>query len=128
MIIAEDTPYDVLLRKAVTSSDAVNELTKLKKVTETEYDKIKNFIATRDAQIIHKACEGIGANDELLITIMCQRTKSQLNHISRIYTTILQNASTKTLFEKIKSNTSGNYGRFLRTIILPRAEYYGTNS
>lgn len=87
-----------------------------------EYHKLLDFIAFRDASLVRKACNGLGTDDDLLISILCQRTKSQIQNISNYSDKLYSN----TLKEIINNECSGNYKKFLLFLCETRGEYlYG---
>ena len=47
--------------------------------------RLQRYILKRDAEIINIACEGLGTDDDLLIKVVCQRTKDQLQQVKQNY-------------------------------------------
>lgn len=86
-----------------------------------ELQKLLEFIAFRDAMIVYKACAGLGTDDDLLISLLCQRTKTQINEIDR-YSRTLHQISLK---ERIENECGGNYKKFLLFLCESRQEYFG---
>ena len=50
-----------------------------------ELEALLNYVAKRDAKLVHKATAGMGTNDDLLISVLCSRTKSQIAAIDKFY-------------------------------------------
>jgi annexin A13 len=84
-----------------------------------ELNKLLDFVAFRDANLIRKACAGLGTDDDLLISLLCQRTKNQIQAIARYY----QQVYNKSLKQVIESECGGNYKRFLLFLCETRGEY-----
>jgi annexin A13 len=82
-----------------------------------EAKNVLSFIAKRDAQVLDKACTGLGTNDQLLINLICGRTKKQLFDMEAFYRQIQRGRS---LDECIDSECGGNYGAFLKFVCIPR--------
>lgn len=84
-----------------------------------ELNKLLDFVAFRDGSLVRKACAGLGTNDDLLISILCQRTKSQIQAIARSYEQVYN----KPLKKVIASECGGNYKQFLLFLCETRGEY-----
>jgi hypothetical protein len=85
--------------------------------------RINNSIP-RDATLIYKACDNIlSRDDELLISIICKRTKRQLNRIDMAYRDIPENKKRRTLAEKVGKEVGGNYGNFMEYLCETRAAF-----
>ncbi len=67
--------------------------------------------------------EGIGTHDSLLIQILSQRTKDQIEKIDQHYRQLTENHSHKSLFEFLKSECSGDYGTFLKHVAKSRPNF-----
>jgi hypothetical protein len=117
--------YSVLKNLALSSANPTAEISKLEKSVELEIKKILDFIAKRDAKLIHKACKGIGKDDELLQIFVCNRTKQQLLNTDVAYRQLSENTKKKSLFEKIESELSGNYRNFMTYIVESRPQFNG---
>lgn len=78
-----------------------------------------DFIAKRDAEVVSKACSGLGTDDKLLYSLLCSRTKLQIRHINLAYLS----AHGKTLLATIDSECGGDYGKLLKYVCRTRAEY-----
>jgi hypothetical protein len=66
-----------------------------------------------DAEIIHKAVEGLGTDEKAINKILGHRTKHQIQEIAAAY----QHAYKNTLIHDIKGDTSGNYKGLLVSLI-----------
>lgn len=117
--------YESLKAAALSSAQPATELVKLYTQLEAQRQEILAFIARRDALVIHHACKGIGKDDETLIMIICNRTKSQVAAIDAYYRTMPINSAKKTLMEKLKSELSGNYGEFMCFLTQSRDSFNG---
>jgi annexin A13 len=84
-----------------------------------ELKKLLEFVAFRDASLVRKACAGLGTDDDLLISLICKRTKSQIQEIARYY----QQVYNKPLKRTIDSECGGNYKTFLLFLCDTRAQY-----
>jgi hypothetical protein len=84
---------------------------------------LMRFIAARDATLVFAATDGIGTNDELLINILCNRTKDQIYAIDQQFRNLPKNRRNQSLRECIKSETSGNYGDFLQFLTQSRGQF-----
>jgi len=74
-----------------------------------------------DAQALYAAGEQrAGTDDSKYIEILCRRTPQDIQRICAEY----QKISKKSLYEAIKSETSGDYGKFLCAIVTPWHEYW----
>jgi len=76
-----------------------------------------------DAHALHKAFKGLGTDDKIVIQILANRSKEQLDAINREYKE--QSRSHHTLEQGLKSDLSGNYlklslGLITRTIIVKK--------
>ncbi|KAL5703227.1 hypothetical protein ACHQM5_028344 [Ranunculus cassubicifolius] len=65
------------------------------------------------AKALHKAMKGMGTNDSALIRIVVTRTEIDMQYIKLEY----QKKYKKTLYDAIKSETSGNYRNFLLSLV-----------
>ncbi len=117
--------YTTLKNIAQSSPNAAAELSKIEKSVELEIKKILDFIAKRDAKLIHKACKGIGKDDELLQIFVCNRTKQQMLNVDVAYRQLSENTKKKSLYEKIESELSGNYRNFMCYIVEARPQFNG---
>lgn len=88
-------------------------------LSNAEVTNLLQFIADRDADLVQKACAGMGTNDDLLISVLSSRTKTQIQAIDAVY----RAKYGKPLKEEIKSECSGNYGKFLSYLCETRAEF-----
>ncbi len=86
-----------------------------------ELKKLLEFVAFRDAMMIKKACAGLGTDDDLLISLLCKRSKSQIQQIDHFY----RNLYKKSLKETIENECGGNYKKFLFFLCETRGEYLG---
>jgi hypothetical protein len=115
-------PYEGLKAAALASPTPAAELLKLYSDLEAQRKEVCGFIARRDALAIHSACKGLGKDDETLILIICNRTKSQLVAIDAYYRGMELNSSNKTLVEKLEK-LGGNYGEFMRYLAETRDQF-----
>jgi hypothetical protein len=72
-----------------------------------------------DAVKLHKAMKGIGTDDSVLINIMCNRSKIQLEQIAEAYLREFK----KSLEKDIVGDTSGNYCTLLCDLLRPVHAY-----
>lgn len=97
---------------------------KLIETFRSDYDAVLNYILTRDAVLLYHAMLGIGSDEDMLIRILCNRTKSQLQKIDRLYQNLSTgNSSRRTLIECIKSELSGDFERFMKFMIESRGKF-----
>jgi annexin A13 len=78
-----------------------------------------DFIAKRDAEVVHKACAGLGTDDKLLYSLLCARTKRQIQNLNLAYLA----AQGKTLLATIDNECGGDYARLLKFVCRTRAQY-----
>jgi hypothetical protein len=117
--------YDTLKQAALRSATPVPELLKLHQQLEGQRQEIYGFLTRRDALLVHHACAGIGKDDELLIQVICNRTKKQLKDIDLYYRSMPLNSSHKTLSEKLSSELGGDYARFIKYLVESRGQFMG---
>jgi annexin A7/11 len=72
-----------------------------------------SFNAHHDAEIIHKAVEGMGTDEKAINKVLGHRNKHQIQEIAKAY----EAAYKATLLHDIKGDTSGNYKRLLVSLI-----------
>ncbi len=65
----------------------------------------------------------MGTHDSLLIQVVTQRTKQQLEAIDLNYRQLPENTSKRSLNEFLKSECSGKYGSFLKYICKSRPNF-----
>lgn len=70
---------------------------------------LKDSIATLDAKMLKRATKGIGTDERLVVSILCARSKSQLEAVDQKYRQLFD----KTLVEFIKGEMGGNLAKFL---------------
>jgi hypothetical protein len=135
------TDYLSLLQTAKASSNPRGEMLKLELALESEVKKVLSFIATRfdlcsstfsrlsclirDANLVYKSCGTLSRDDDLLIQLMCQRSKRQLEAADLAYRSIPQNTKRRSLSEKLGSEIGGNYGNFMKYLTMSRAVFNG---
>ena len=113
-----------LLDKARQSGNPRGEVLQVERAIEDELKKVLDYIATRDAVMIYKACHHvIGRDDDLLIEILCCRTKRQLEACDAAYRNIPQNNRKRSLPAKVGREIGGNYGNFMEYLTLSRAKF-----
>ena len=88
-----------------------------------ELDNILNFIAARDAAVAFKAMDGFGCDHEMLVKILCNRSKFQIDAIDKHYRALPKNKSHTSLNAAVVSETSGNYGKFMKYITESRGTF-----
>jgi hypothetical protein len=69
--------------------------------------------AQHDAEIIHKAVQGMGTDEKAINQVLGHRSKHQIQEIAKAY----EHAYKATLLHDIKGDTSGNYKRLLVALI-----------
>jgi hypothetical protein len=69
--------------------------------------------AQHDAELIHKAIEGMGTDEKAINQILGHRTKEQIQEIAKAY----EHAHKNKLISDIKGDTSGNYKRLLVSLV-----------
>jgi annexin A13 len=84
-----------------------------------ELKKLLDFVAFRDASLVRKACAGLGTDDDLLISLICHRTKRQIQDMARYY----QQVYNKPVKKTIDNECGGNYKSFLLFLCETRGEY-----
>ena len=87
------------------------------------YENALAYVLKRDAALVYKAGKGMGTHDSLLIHVLCQRTKSQLERIDINYREFPDNSSKRSLNEFIKSECSGDYQNFLKYITKTKPKF-----
>ncbi|KAL9233575.1 hypothetical protein vseg_008555 [Gypsophila vaccaria] len=78
----------------------------------------ENSYAIDDAQVIKKACLGLGTYDKAIISLLGHRNSSQLQLIRQAFQEVYQ----EDLIKQIKSETSGDYEKALTLWILAPVE------
>jgi len=113
-----------LLQKARESSNPKGEVLLVERAIEDELKKVLQFIATRDAVMVYKACQHVvGRDDDLLIEILCHRTKRQLEACDEAYRSIPQNNRKRSLPSKVGREIGGNYGNFMEYLTHNRGKF-----
>lgn len=116
--------YAQLLQAAKRSSNPRVEMRKIEEGIEVELNKVLGYMSKRDATLIYKACDSmVSRDDDLLISIICHRTKNQLNRIDMAYRDIPENKKRRTLAEKVGREVGGNYGNFMEYLCQTRATF-----
>ncbi|CAE7670863.1 Anxa6, partial [Symbiodinium microadriaticum] len=82
-------------------------------------DGLKEFIASMDADLLHKAAKGIGTDERMVVDCICPRTKAQIRRIDAIY----RERYHKSLAEYIKSEMGGNLKKFLTFCQMEGSEF-----
>lgn len=107
--------YLELKDRVLAGPSASVDLNEMHVLLQKEYQMLLQFIADRDADMVSLACDGMGTDDALLISVLCHRTREQLlladEHFRR------KSAGNKTIRERIHSEMSGNYGEFMCSIV-----------
>lgn len=83
------------------------------------------FSLFRDAAIVYKCCGTLGRDDDLLIQILCQRTKRQLEAADMAYRSLPDNKKHRSLSEKLNAEIGGNYGNFMQYLAMSRPVFNG---
>uniref|UniRef100_A0A7S2BC38 Annexin n=1 Tax=Haptolina brevifila TaxID=156173 RepID=A0A7S2BC38_9EUKA len=85
--------------------------------------KLKAIIATNDAQAVNAAMNsgflGWGTDNNKLITVLCSRTKSQLQRVAKRYREMYD----KDIRDEVKGETGGNYGKMMYYAMSSKTEY-----
>ena len=87
------------------------------------YENALAYVLKRDASLIYKAGKGMGTHDSLLIEVMTQRTKSQIEKIDINYRELKENSSKRSLNDFLKSECSGDYQKFLKYVAKSRPKF-----
>jgi hypothetical protein len=66
-----------------------------------------------DAEVIHKAIEGLGTDEKAINEVLGHRSKHEIQEIAKAY----EHAYKKTMIHDIKGDTSGNYKRLLVALV-----------
>ena len=106
-----------LYQNAWIAASGSSEIPGLHGLLKQEYNELLDFIAQRDANLVAVACDGLGTDDTLLIKILCNRSRDQLLRIDEYYRRNPKNGSNGSLFSRIQSECSGNYGNFMQSIV-----------
>jgi hypothetical protein len=69
--------------------------------------------AQHDAEVIHKAIEGLGTDEKAINEVLGHRSKHEIQEIAKAY----EHAYKKSLISDIKGDTSGTYKRLLVSLI-----------
>ena len=88
-----------------------------------ELDNVLDFVAARDASVVYTAMAGFGTDDEMLVKILCNRSKYQLAAIDKHYRALPKNKSHTSLNAAVVSETSGNYGKFMKYVTESRGAF-----
>lgn len=80
---------------------------------------MQNFIASFDADLLKLAARGVGTDERLVVSILCARTKSQLDAIDMIY----RERYKKTLREYIEREMGGDLEDMLVYTQMSEAEF-----
>ena len=115
--------YLQIKSKIMSTPSCSVDLSEMHHLLQKEYEELSHFIAARDAELVSLACDGIGTDDELLIHVLCNRTKSQLILANTYF--VKNDKGSKTISERVNSETSGNYGKFMCAIVQPHDVMYG---
>ena len=97
---------DMLRPQSVNFAHQIRFLDKLSKQFLDDNKHMMEFCAQRDADAIHEAVDGWGADKDKLISVLCSLTKRQLLRVSEIY----KEEHGKTLREMIDSELVGFFG------------------
>jgi hypothetical protein len=69
--------------------------------------------AQHDAEVIHKAIQGLGTDEKAINEVIGHRSKHEIQEIAKAY----EHAYKKSLISDIKGDTGGNYKRLLVSLI-----------
>lgn len=94
-------------------------LAHLASITQHERDELADFLAEMDADTIQKAVKGLGTDKSMLVYVLCQRTKLQLQAVARAF----RAKYGADLQERLDSELSGDLGYFVRALLTPDVEY-----
>lgn len=78
-----------------------------------------NFKAEVDCEVLHRAIEGLGTDEEAIINVLCYRSNPQRMEIRSMYKTMFGTD----LVEDLKGDTSGNFFEVLKCLLLAPAEF-----
>jgi valyl-tRNA synthetase len=87
------------------------------------YENALAYVLKRDATLVYKAGKGMGTHDQLLIQVITQRTKSQIEKIDMNYRELSENTNKRSLNEFLKSECSGDYLKFLKYMCKTRPKF-----
>ncbi|CAM9270110.1 unnamed protein product, partial [Chrysoparadoxa australica] len=90
---------------------------------EAENEALKNYMASVDAHEIHDACDGIGTDDSRLISVLCHRTKTQIERIDMAYRKEYEG---RTLRDLLESELSGDMEDFMVYVQMESQEFDAT--
>mmetsp|Transcript_10387 Transcript_10387/g.15790 ORF Transcript_10387/g.15790 Transcript_10387/m.15790 type:complete len:770 (+) Transcript_10387:118-2427(+) len=86
-------------------------------------EEVKEKIATYDARFLKIQASQAWKNHKLIISTLTERTKSQLQRVATIYTKSHEDGGhNKPLDEEIQGMLGGNYGEFMRLLVLKREQ------
>jgi Annexin len=80
-----------------------------------EIEAIKQFIAARDADSVKKATSGIGSDEGALASVLCNRTKAQLERLDLCY----HAKYGKSLLQMAESEIGGCFGKLVGFALQP---------
>lgn len=107
--------YMEIKQRVLQTASKTIDLSELHLLLQKEYDELLDFIASRDALLVPLACDGIGTDDAFLVQVLCNRTRSQLQAADVHFRKSSQ--GNITMKERVRSETSGNYGAFMTSIL-----------
>ena len=107
--------YYEIKDRILAGPSAATDLSEFHMLLQREYTELLNFVAFRDASLVRLACDGFGTDDELLIKVLCSRTRTQLQHADRYFREA--HPKNKSIRDIVSSETSGNYGKFMCSIV-----------
>eukprot|EP00904_Undaria_pinnatifida_P009673 jgi/Undpi1/5836/HiC_scaffold_2.g01110.m1 len=99
--------------------DSSNNVGEIISVVQEEITALKDFVATRDVDIVRQSTKGIGTNEGNLINTLCNRTKSQLDAVDLKYHAKYESS----LLKVVSSDVSGNFGKMIRYSLLDTDAY-----
>lgn len=80
-----------------------------------ERTHLMEHVCHNDAVLIREACEGIGTQDDELISIVCGRSKAHLEQVDRFYHTLYQ----RSILEQVQSEASGYFRDLMVYVLMP---------
>jgi hypothetical protein len=107
--------YTDIKARVLGSASAAADLSALHLLLQKEHTELLEFVAARDAECVAMACDGIGTDDAFLIQILCNRTRAQLQLADTYFRK--NSSGNKTMRDRVKGETSGNYGSFMCALL-----------
>ena len=107
--------YNEIKNKVLASTSATTDMSAMHLLLQKEHNELLNFVAARDAECVALACDGIGTDDDFLVQIVCNRTRSQLQLADTYFRKT--SSGNKTMRDRVHGESSGNYGKFMCALL-----------